>query len=212
MSVMPESGPRPVAGGRPSTPSPQVAPQAQAQRSGAPAQNIPGPSDVTDRLFVPQEYRQTQAEPAGAELVQRPSAGIAQPGHVGLAIKRRNSVGVWLGLPLITFGIYTYVWYYKIHREMAEFDRRRVVPVAGPMLVLLFLSWTIVAPLVSLYNTGNRIANAQRAAGLRPTCSAGIGLLLCFVFGLVSLYYQSELNKIVDSYGAPVGTEVPLRG
>jgi hypothetical protein len=212
MSVMPESGPRPVAGGPHSTPSPQVASQVRAQRVGGPTQNIPGSSDVTDRLFVPQEYRQPHAKPAGAQLVQRPSTGIAQPGHVGLAMKRRNPVGVWLGLPLITFGIYTYVWYYKIHREMAEFDRRRVVPVAGPMLVLLFLGWTIVAPLVSLYNTGNRIADAQRAAGLRPTCNAGIGLLLCFVFGLVSLYYQSELNKIVDSYGAPVGTEVPLRG
>jgi hypothetical protein len=168
---------------------------------------------VTDRLFIPQQYQQPRPGPARGELVQRPEGGLAaQQTPKGLAMKRRNPVGVWLGLPLITFGIYTYVWYYKIHREMAEFDRRRVVPVAGPMLVLLFLGWTLVAPLVSLYNTGNRIANAQQAAGLRPTCSAGIGLLLCFAFGLVSLYYQGELNKIVDSFGVPEGTEVALRG
>ena len=161
-------------------------------------------SEVTDKLHIPAQYRQPAVRPVGGPPQQMPT---------GLAMKRRNPVGVWLGLPLVTFGIYTYVWYYKIHREMAEFDRRRVVPVAGPMLVLLFLSWTIVAPLVSLYNTGNRIADAQRAAGLRPSCSAGIGLLLCFVFGLVSFYYQSEVNKIVDSYaGATPGATVPLRG
>jgi hypothetical protein len=192
-----------------------VAPaQRQVQPMTArPAQQFPGASDATERLFIPQQYQQPRPQPVRAELAQRPQGVVSQQAPVGLAMKRRNPVGVWLGLPLITLGIYTFVWYYKIHREMAEFDRRRVVPVAGPMLVLLFLSWTFVAPLVSLYNTGNRIATAQRAAGLRPTCSAGIGLLLCFAFGLVSLYYQSELNKIVDAYGdAPAGTEIALRG
>ncbi|MFI6833066.1 MULTISPECIES: DUF4234 domain-containing protein [unclassified Kribbella] len=126
-------------------------------------------------------------------------------------MKQRNPVGVWLGLPLITFGIYHLVWYYKIHAEMAQFDRRRVVPVAGPMLVLLLLGWTIIAPLVSYFNTGGRIANSQRAAGLPVTCSGGVGLLLMFVFGLGTLYYQSELNKVTASYGAaPQNAQIPL--
>lgn len=136
----------------------------------------------------------------------RPTAGD------GLQMKPRNPVAVWLLWPLLTLGIYHLVWYYKIHREMAEFDRRRQVPVAGPMLVLLLLSWTLVAPLVSYYNTGNRIRNAQRAAGLTASCSGGVGLLLMIVFGLGILYYQSELNKVSYSYGeaTPPGTTVPL--
>ena len=208
MSAVPDSAPHPTSGGRHATPpGGEVRPGVVA----APEQYA-GSSDVTERLFIPPQYQQTRPPAAGAGLVQRPQGFVDQRVATGLAMKRRNPVGVWLGLPLITLGIYSYVWYYKIHREMAEFDRRRAVPVAGPLLVLLFLGWTVVAPLVSLYNTGNRIADAQRAAGLRPTCSAGIGLLLCFVFGLVSLYYQSELNKIVDSYGAPTGTEIALRG
>jgi hypothetical protein len=208
MSAVPDSAPRPTTGGRHATPP------GGEPRPGAVAapEQYAGSSDVTERLFIPPQYQRTRPPAAGAGLVQRPQGFIDQRVATGLAMKRRNPVGVWLGLPLITFGIYSYVWYFKIHREMAEFDRRRAVPVAGPMLVLLFLGWTVVAPLVSLYNTGNRIADAQRAAGLRPTCSAGIGLLLCFVLGLVSLYYQSELNKIVDSYGAPTGTEIALRG
>ncbi|HEX4254338.1 MAG TPA: hypothetical protein VH089_04570, partial [Streptosporangiaceae bacterium] len=58
---------------------------------------------------------------------------------------------------------------------MANFDPRRQVPVAGPLLVMIFLSWTIIAPLVSFYNTGKRIADTQRSAGLQPTCSPGRG-------------------------------------
>lgn len=134
-------------------------------------------------------------------------SGAAPP---GLAMKRRNPVTVWLLWPLLTFGIYHLVWYYKIHREMAEFDRRRNVPVAGPMLVLLLLSWTLIAPLISYYNTGNRIRNAQRAAGVPDTCNPVIGLLLSFVFGAQVIYYQVELNKIVDRYGVPEGTQVQL--
>jgi uncharacterized protein DUF4234 len=208
MSAVPDSAPRPTSGGRHATPPRGEARPVAVQ---APEQYL-GSSDVTERLFIPPQYQQPGRPPARAELAQRPQGAIGRPVPIGLAMKRRNPVGVWLGLPLITLGIYSYVWYYKIHREMAEFDRRRQVPVAGPMLVLLLLGWTVVAPLVSLYNTGTRIAAAQRAAGLRPTCSAGIGLLLCFVFGLVSLYYQSELNKIVDTYDDPAGVEIALRG
>jgi hypothetical protein len=126
-------------------------------------------------------------------------------------VKHRNAFAVWLGLPLITLGIYSSVWYYKIHREMADVTRRPDAPVAGPLLVMLFLSWTVVAVIVSFFRTGNRIADAQRAAGLAPTCNPYIGLLLSFVFGLQTAYYQSELNKIADSravVGGPVGYPV----
>lgn len=134
----------------------------------------------------------------------------AQPVGSGIAMKRRHPVATWLLWPLLTLGIYHLVWYFKIHKEMAEFDRRRAVPVAGPMLVLLFLSWTVIAPLVSYYNCGTRIRNAQRAAGLQATCSPGIGVLLVFAFGAQTLYFQMELNKIVDAYGTPEGEQVPL--
>jgi Domain of unknown function (DUF4234) len=130
----------------------------------------------------------------------------------GLQMKRRNPFAVWLGLPLITLGIYHLVWYYKIHHEMGEFDRRRNVPATGPVLVLIFLGWTVIAPLISYYNCGHRIANAQRAAGLQPSCSGLIGVLLMFVLGLGTWYFQTELNKVHDVYGRDVraGTAVSL--
>lgn len=161
------------------------------------------PSDsISDVVRVPEQHQ------TGA-VVPNQSGGAAAAS--GLAMKRRNPLAVWIGLPLITLGIYHLVWYYKIHKEMAEFDRRRSIPVAGPMLVLFFLSWTVIAPIVSYHNAGARIRNAQRSAGLASTCSPTLSWLLWFAFGLNSLYMQSELNKVVDRYsGAPAGTTVPL--
>jgi hypothetical protein len=145
----------------------------------------------------------------GQEIIVPSRAGV--PVAQGMQMKQRHPVGVWLGLPLITLGIYHLVWYYKIHSEMAHFDRRRVVPVAGPMLVLLFLGWTAIAPMISYFRTGKRIAESQRSAGLPVSCSPGIGLLLMFVFGLGILYYQAELNKVATSYGdTPPGAPIQL--
>jgi hypothetical protein len=184
-------------GATPSVPAaPEVAPQATASAPQAPpARSGPSPA--------PETTGPVQAVPLGAALHRPPVAD-------GLAMKRRGPVVVWL-LPLVTFGIYHLVWYYKIHKEMAAFDRRRAVPVAGPMLVLLLLGWTLIAPIVSYYNTGKRIQNAQTAAGMAPTCSPTLSWVLLFVFGFNTSYMQSELNRVVDQYaGAPEGTRVPL--
>ncbi|GAA0461930.1 DUF4234 domain-containing protein [Streptomyces sp. NPDC046215] len=132
------------------------------------------------------------------------------PAAFGLAMKRRNPVGAWLGLPIITFGIYSLVWYYKINKEMAQFDSRRQINPGTALLAITLGMFLIVPPFVSLYKTGSRIADAQRAAGLNPSCSGGLGLLLGF-FGFGTLYYQIELNKVADRYQqAPPGTQVQL--
>jgi hypothetical protein len=129
----------------------------------------------------------------------------------GLAMKRRGSVAVWLGLPLITLGIYHLVWYFKIHKELKNFDQRQQLSPGGSLCVLLFLGWTLIGPLVSYYNTGKAVAAAQRAAGLPATCSPAASCWLVFVFGLNSWYLQRELNLVVDAYqGAAPGSPVPL--
>lgn len=135
------------------------------------------------------------------------------PPPVGKQMKQRNVFAVWIGLPLITLGIYHLVWYYTIHAEMKEFDPRETkINPAGSLLTIMF-GWILcgIPPLVSYYNTGTRIANAQRAAGLPQTCNPVVGLLLMFVFSLGTLYYQGELNKITEHYGSvPVGSPVQL--
>ncbi|GAA1960258.1 DUF4234 domain-containing protein [Catenulispora subtropica] len=129
-------------------------------------------------------------------------------GRVG---KHRNIFLVWFVWPLITLGIYWFVWYYKINREARDFDRRIDVR-PGVSLLAVLVGWIIIIPpFVSVYRTGVRIAEMQRAAGLPGSCNGWIGLILMFVAGLQSLYYQHELNQIWNHYGnPPEGSEVPL--
>ncbi|WTL36384.1 DUF4234 domain-containing protein [Nocardia sp. NBC_01503] len=100
----------------------------------------------------------------------------------------------------MTLGIYVVVWYYKIHKEMAELRRDPEAPVAGPLLVMVFLSWTGIAAIISFWRTGNRIKQSQEPAGLEGACNPVVAFLLNFVFGLGILYYQLELNKIATHY------------
>jgi len=127
--------------------------------------------------------------------------------------KTRNIFLVWFVWPLITLGIYFFVWYYKVNREARDFARIEVSP-AVSVIAVLFGWIIIVPPFVSIYRTGERIARMQRAAGLETTCTPVLGLLLIFVFSLDRLYYQYELNRIWDHYknpseGTPVQLAVP---
>ncbi|MDH6580074.1 DUF4234 domain-containing protein [Kitasatospora sp. MAP5-34] len=125
----------------------------------------------------------------------------------GRAGKYRNLVLVWLIWPLITLGIYHYVWYYKINREAKEFDARIDSSPLTSLLAIL-IGWVlIVPPFISVFNTGKRIAQMQRAAGMQASCNPWIGLLLVFLFGLHSMYYQYELNTIWAHYGDPAEGE-----
>ena len=150
----------------------------------------------------------------GAVPPNAPYAGYPAPGApVGLSrqMKLRNPFLVWLVWPILTLGIYHLVWYYKIHSEMLRLDPRQPINPAGSLLTIMFGWIIIVPPFVSYFNTGNRIANAQRAAGLTPTANPWIGFILLFIFGLTPLYYQFELNKVIEHLGAPEGAAVTLR-
>ncbi len=154
-----------------------------------------------------QGYQQQQQPVQGGYPVQ------AQPQAAALAgfqMKRRNPVGAWLGLPIITLGIYGLVWTFKVHAELSRYDRRIPDSSVNALMSLLFGWITLyIWPLVMWVKLAGRISQAQRSAGLQPSCSGGLGFLLG-IFGFGVLYYQIELNKIVDRYGAPEGAQVPL--
>ncbi len=131
----------------------------------------------------------------------------------GRAGKTRNIFLVWLIWPLITLGIYHLVWWYKINKEARDFDARIQVNPVLSVLALALVFIIIVPPFVSVYRTGDRIAQMQEAAGLQRSCTAVIGLIGMFVASLQSLYYQAELNKIWAHLGSPQeGETVTLPG
>lgn len=136
-------------------------------------------------------------------------------GRVG---KTRNIWLIWLIWPLITLGIYHFVWYYKINREARDFDENIDVE-PGLSVLAILIGWIIIVPpFVSIYRSGERIAQMQEDAGMERSCNGWIGLVLSFFAGLYSLYYQYELNRIWARLGnpqegslvaLPVGAAVP---
>jgi Domain of unknown function (DUF4234) len=133
----------------------------------------------------------------------RAALDVRGDGMTGRAGKTRNIWLTWLIWPLITLGIYHLVWYYKINREARDFDETIAVEPAISLLAITVGWIIIVPPYVSIYRTGERIAQMQEDAGLERTCNGWIGLLLSFLFGLYSLYYQYELNRVWTRLGNP---------
>jgi Domain of unknown function (DUF4234) len=125
--------------------------------------------------------------------------------------KIRNIFLVWLVWPFLTLGIYHLVWWYKINREAQEFDRTIVVSPGIAVVAISLGAFIIVPPFVSIYNTGERIGRMQSAAGMPASCNGVLGLVCSFIFGLHTLYYQNELNKIWAHLGSPAeGTVISL--
>lgn len=122
--------------------------------------------------------------------------------------KTRNPWGVWL-LSLVTFGIYYFYWYYQVNKEVSEYDPSIEVNPGIALCAILFGGFLCGIPtLISIYNTGKRIAQAQGTARSSEQCSPIVGLLLALI-GFASVYYQSQTNKVWDMHGnPPEGTPV----
>jgi hypothetical protein len=125
-----------------------------------------------------------------------PEVSVVRPGSTDLALVRkpgkvRKPLGGWL-LAIVTLGIYALFWYYNLNRELRDFDSSIKV---RPGLAVLSLFVPIVG-LVSIYNTGARIRHAQSLAGLPPTASGGLGVVLAFLLGLDLPYYNSQSNLV----------------
>jgi Domain of unknown function (DUF4234) len=116
------------------------------------------------------------------------------------AYKKRHILAVWLGLPFITLGIYSYFWIYNVNDEARRFLGDDSIKPALSVLAFIPGAILIVPPFIAVYRLGNRIARMEQAAGSPNRASGGIGVLLVFVLGLYSLYYQDHLNAIWDRY------------
>jgi hypothetical protein len=133
-----------------------------------------------------------------------------QPVGFGQAMPTRGPGVTWL-LGLVTLSIYWLVWWARIQRELNNYDARIEVNPTASVLALFPGGLVYIPPLVSAYNTGKRIAAAQRAAGLPQTCSPGLGCVLSILLATHVIYYQGEINKINQQYQSPPqGTQVPL--
>ena len=111
--------------------------------------------------------------------------------------KLRSPAGAW-ALSLITFGIYLVYWWYKVNKELDDFDDEINI---SPVLSAIAL-FGVITTVVTIVRTGGRIGHAQKRAMGEDDTSGWLGLLLAFL-GLFDVwYYQAKLNKLWESQGA----------
>lgn len=117
----------------------------------------------------------------------------------GIEVKKRHPFGP-LGLGIITLGIYTFVWYYKINKELHEYTGEGNPTTS--LMAMLFGWIIIVPPFVSMYKTGERIVAAQGKAGLAERIAPILVLVLAIVpiaNFFWSFYVQKNLNEVWDA-------------
>jgi NADH-quinone oxidoreductase subunit I len=158
------------------------------------------------------------------EQPYRPGSPPGQVEVAGETYRRRSPLAVWM-LSLATLGVYAMVWHYKVNDEARRYLRDpelspglsflafssaglTFVPVAVYLLfsrpirlwgvVLWFLVGLpfLIAPIVSVFRTGERIARMQTKSGRDHTAAGIVGVMLAPAGMAHVLYYQAELNLI----------------
>ena len=127
-------------------------------------------------------------------------AAEVQIADTGSRATTRDPLGVAL-LTLVTLGVYFFVWYYKVNREMSDLGRARGTDELGDnpgtsLLAVTLGALIIVPAVVSLYNTFVRTQAAARLTNVEPL-NGWIALAFYLFLGIgFPAYLQSGLNKV----------------
>jgi hypothetical protein len=126
-------------------------------------------------------------------------------------VREEGLVVLWT---VLTLGIWTLVWYYRINREMRDFGRSHgdeKLANSNPVLSILAVTLgalVIVPPLVSYWRTTGRIRRMQGLCNVPLTEGWVIailyvlGLLLVLTLVAIPPYVQSGLNRVWTLYPA----------
>ncbi|ADD45944.1 DUF4234 domain-containing protein [Stackebrandtia nassauensis] len=149
----------------------------------------------------PQPYSEPPASAVPA--IGQPDIVAAAAHATGVQLgKTRSPVAVWL-LTLVTLGVYGMVWYYKVNREVRDYNGQiEVSPGLALCNVTIIAPFTLsISAIVSFVRTGGRISRAM-AFARAGTCSGAVGTLLqVLLFGTGVCYYQSRLNRVWAAHG-----------
>jgi hypothetical protein len=170
------------------TPASPLAANADAQVATATPDSVSGLASPSADQGLAAVSGTPSSTLAASASTNTPAAVPARTGPKG---KTRSPFGGWL-LLIPTLGIYYLFWYFNINRELRDYDSSiKVKP--GWAVVSLFIP---VVGLISIYNTGSRIRQAQATAGGPAEASGLLGLIASLFFVLDIPYYSSQLNKV----------------
>lgn len=128
-------------------------------------------------------------------------------------VKVRNPWAVAL-LPIVTLGIYHFVWWYKINKELKAYGEAKGYDLGqnptNSLLALVPGFLIIIPPLVSYYRGTKRVQGASKISG-REAVSGWIALILYLLLSpAMFAYLQVSLNNVWEQEAEPLsGGAIP---
>lgn len=122
------------------------------------------------------------------------------------SVKVRSPFAV-VALSVVTLCVYSYVWYFKVNRELRDFGRARFDPALSggrprrSLVAITLGAWLLVPAVWSLVATVGRIRGAERLAGRTPRSGAPI---------IVAVVASTALTFGLRFAGGPVGLGMAL--
>ena len=149
-----------------------------------------GPGGPEERpADTPQQQPQAGAGQQGGPIVE----GQPQGDRPLLA---DDSTKVWL-LSIFTCGIYGWIWYHRLAKELGEWSGGRIETDPGTSVLAVSLGSCVVVPFyVSWNGTLERIRTAQQMAGIQPQADFGTWFLYMLLFGYGYKWIQDQLNEL----------------
>jgi hypothetical protein len=114
-------------------------------------------------------------------------------------VKVRNPWAVAL-LPIVTLGIYHFVWWYKINKELKAYGEAKGFDLGqnptNSLLALIPGFIIIIPPLVSYWHGTKRVMGAAKLSGKEPVNGWIALLLYLFISPGMFAYLQVSLNHV----------------
>ena len=122
----------------------------------------------------------------------------------GQSYLKRNPLGV-LGLTFITLGIYFFVWYYKINKEIQAFERDDTISPTRSLMAIIFGWLVIVPPFIAMYNTAKHLQAIEQRRTIQPQLEPALVIVIMLLVSIGNgVYIQEHLNRVWDrAAGAP---------
>ena len=122
---------------------------------------------------------------------------------------KRSPLGV-LGLDIITLGIYFFVWYFKINKELRSALNDESISPMRSLMAMIFGWIIIVPPFLAMWNTAKHVRELEQRFGVQQTLEPALTIVILLVFAPANTtYVQSHLNSAWDGATSPAVPAVP---
>ena len=114
---------------------------------------------------------------------------------------KKRSIILSIVLSVVTLGIYTIYWVYKLTNEVHEVLRRKNTASGGTVILYSIITFGIYG-IYWIYKMGDGISEALSSRGMKTNGNEGILYLIVSLLGfsiIAVCLLQDKLNDIVDA-------------